>query len=90
MALMTVLSDPKSRGAFMSLISTAQQMTIGVAAVVGGLLVGETASGRLDTYWIAGVFAIAANFVVLSLTPLLGRLEHEATVRQTVEAGSNE
>lgn len=75
MAWMTIISDPKNRGAFMSLISTVQQLTIGLAALVGGALVGEAHDGSLQTFWLAGLFAITFNLGILLISPRLNRLE---------------
>ena len=82
MAWFTIVSHPQSRGAFMSLISTTQQLAIGFAALLGGLLVVETPSGGIERYWLAGLVAIAANLVVLLLTPYLARLEKSGATLQ--------
>jgi predicted MFS family arabinose efflux permease len=75
MAWNTVICRPEMRGAYLSLISTIQSLTIGLAAIVGGLLVGETPSGTLATYWLAGLFAVTANIIILILSPRLKQIE---------------
>jgi predicted MFS family arabinose efflux permease len=55
MALVTALPEMHDRGAFMSINSSLQQMTGGIAAAIGGLIiVQETESAPLQNYNIVG------------------------------------
>jgi predicted MFS family arabinose efflux permease len=57
MAMITSSALPRYRGSFMSVNSSVQQMTIGLAAVVAGQIVGRGADGKLTGYALAGVIA---------------------------------
>lgn len=84
MAWITTIGKKETRGAFLSLMSTAQQLTIGLATLLGGLLVGETAAGTFDTFWLAGIAAVLANLVIFLICPLLRRIELAALERPAV------
>lgn len=75
MAWMTIVVKPNKRGAYMSLVVTLQSITIGVATIVGGLLVGERSDGSLGTYYYAGAVAIFFNILILLISPKLKRFE---------------
>lgn len=49
-ALMSAIPTPQNRGAFMAITSSLQQISGGVASVIAGLIVVETASGKLDHF----------------------------------------
>jgi predicted MFS family arabinose efflux permease len=49
-AMLTALPTPQDRGAFMSVNSSIQQISGGIAAYVAGLIVVETADGKLEHY----------------------------------------
>lgn len=83
MALLTMLSHPQQRGAFMGLVATCQSLTIGVASLLGGQLVGETADGSLATYWLAGLAAAGANLVIFLVIPKWQYYERQAIARHT-------
>ena len=57
MALITSAAVPAVRGTFMSLNGLVQSVAMGIASVVGGLLIGRDATGLVDGYercaWIA-------------------------------------
>jgi predicted MFS family arabinose efflux permease len=57
MAMITSSALPRYRGSFMSVNSSVQQMTIGLAAVVAGQIVGKGPDGRLTGYASAGIIA---------------------------------
>lgn len=78
MAYITLVSQPERRGSYMSLLSTVQQMTIGLATLVGGILVGEQADGTLGTMWLAGLFAIFFNLLIFLATFRLIKFEQIA------------
>lgn len=62
-ALMTAVPDAKDRGAFMSINSSTQQISGGIASAVAGLIVVQQSSGRIDHYDILGYVVIAAMIV---------------------------
>ena len=75
---LTIIADPKNRSTYMSLVSTLQQMAIGIATIIGGNLVGENANGNFETFWLVGLFAIGSNAIILAMTPKLAALEQTA------------
>ena len=60
MALVSGMPDLHDRGAFMSINSSIQQMAGGVASVVGGLIVAQSATGQIINYDILGYVTIGA------------------------------
>jgi predicted MFS family arabinose efflux permease len=81
MAWITLVANPYQRGVYMSFIATVQQVTVGLAAIAGGYLVGEQPDGRLGTYYLTGIVAVAANMMVFALSGRLKRLEEAAAPR---------
>jgi len=81
MSWFTSIAHPQTRGAFLSLVSTTQQVSLGIATVVGGALVGESADGTFETFWLVGLAAITANVLVLLLVPRMARIEQEVLDR---------
>lgn len=69
MALLASAADPALRGTFMSLNSAVQSAAMGLAAIVGGLLIGRDAQGLVHNYWMAalvGALASGLSVVVAS------------------------
>lgn len=66
-ALISALPDLKDRGAFMSVNSSLQQFSGGIASALAGLLVVQTASGHIDHYGLLGGVVVAAMLVTLVL-----------------------
>jgi predicted MFS family arabinose efflux permease len=62
-ALTSAIPDPKDRGAFMSLNSSIQQISGGVATYIAGLIVFQKPSGYLARYDILG-YVVALTMVV--------------------------
>ena len=56
MALITASAEPRLRGSFMSVNSAVQQMALGLAAVLGGVMMGETETKALTGYATVGWF----------------------------------
>lgn len=57
-ALMTAIPEPQDRGAFMSINSSVQQISGGVAAAIAGMIVVQTPSGKLEHYNTLGYVVI--------------------------------
>lgn len=66
-ALMTAIPEPADRGAFMSINSSVQQISGGVAAAIAGLIVVQETNGRIEHYDILGYVVIAAMIVAIGL-----------------------
>jgi predicted MFS family arabinose efflux permease len=71
MALITSSALPRYRGSFMSINAALQQMAIGLAAVIAGIVVGEGDDGALTGYQAAGLIAAFSTGVSMLLA---GRL----------------
>jgi predicted MFS family arabinose efflux permease len=74
MALITSSVEPKFRGSFMSINSSVQQASAGIAALISGLIVQESTSGKLLYFgWdgaLACVVTLLAIWTVRYLKPI--------------------
>ncbi|WP_353239398.1 MFS transporter [Limnohabitans sp.] len=61
MAMISSSVEPRLRGTFMTLNSAVQSASMGVAAFVGGLIIGRDAQGHLTLYWVAGLLGVLAS-----------------------------
>ena len=59
-ALMTAIPEPADRGAFMSVNSSVQQVSGGIAASIAGMIVFQRPDGKLENYNILGYIVIGA------------------------------
>lgn len=84
-ALVTSSVDPKSRGSFMSINSSAQQLASGASSFVAGLIVGKAADGTMTNYHLVGWLAIVATIFCLFL---VRRVKVVETSPQAVSAKS--
>lgn len=66
-ALISAVPEPPDRGAFMSINSSMQQFAGGMSSGLAGLVVVQTASGRLERYDILGYIVAAAVFTTIIL-----------------------
>jgi MFS family permease len=64
-ALITAIPEPNERGSFMSVNSSVQQLSGGIASVIGGLIIVQSASGSLEHYNTIGY--IVAGTILLSI-----------------------
>jgi predicted MFS family arabinose efflux permease len=64
-ALMTAIPEPSDRGAFMSINSSVQQISGGIASAVAGLIVVQSSDGLLMHYNVLGYVVIASMAVAL-------------------------
>ena len=71
MAMVTSTVKPRNRGSFMSINSSVQQLSAGLASFVAGLIIYQNASGQYVNYaWvgvIAAVFSLGSIFVARTL-----------------------
>lgn len=67
-ALVSTVAQPAERGAFMAINSALQQVSGGIAAVVGGMLIAQRADGGLEHFDRIG-FAVAAA-ALITLVPM--------------------
>ena len=77
MALIGAAADPRRRGSFMTLNSAVQSLAMGMAALVGGQILGRDGNGHLTHYWIAALLGGGASLLSFVLASKL-RLNGEA------------
>jgi predicted MFS family arabinose efflux permease len=65
MSLITSSVEPKLRGSFMSINSSVQQLSAGIAAFVSGLIVQEAADGKLQHFAWDGVLACLVTLIAI-------------------------
>lgn len=65
MSLITSSVEPKLRGSFMSINSSVQQLSAGVAAFVSGLIVQEAADGKLQNFAWDGILACLITLIAI-------------------------
>ncbi len=80
MALVTSSALPRYRGSFMSVNASLQQMSIGLAAVLAGAVVGESENGQITGYAIAGFIAAASTGISILL---VGRLRQAQEIPES-------
>jgi predicted MFS family arabinose efflux permease len=66
-ALTSAIPAPQDRGAYMSISSSLQQLSGGIAAFVAGLLVHQGASGHMEHYPRIGIAVSLATVVTMAL-----------------------
>jgi len=83
-ALVTSSVEPKSRGSFMSINSSAQQVTSGASSFVAGLILGKASDGSITNYHLVGALAILATIICIFLVQHIHRVEDvQPTTAQT-------
>jgi predicted MFS family arabinose efflux permease len=64
-AMVTAGVAPHQRGGFMSLNSSVQQIGIGTASLIGGMILTRGPGGELSGYWVVGVLACLVTVACL-------------------------
>ena len=84
---MTAVVEPRYRGSFMSLNSSVQQFAAGLAAYMGGLILGQTADGKLTHFFVAGLVSVGFGLWGIYLAKSLRVVEGKPVVGEplTVE-----
>lgn len=62
-ALMSAIPDPASRGSFMAVSSSLQQISGGLASVVAGLIVIQQADGKIGNFPILGFILVGTTLI---------------------------
>lgn len=65
MAMLTSAANPAVRGTFMTLNSAVQSGAMGLAALVGGHIIGRDAQGLVQNYWMAAVLGASASLITI-------------------------
>jgi predicted MFS family arabinose efflux permease len=66
-AMVTATVEPQNRGSFMSIVSSMQQLSAGLAAYIAGLVVVKQSNGEMLHYNWVGLMSVAAAIVTLFL-----------------------
>jgi hypothetical protein len=82
-ALMSAVPDAASRGAFMAVNSSLQQVAGGIAAAVAGLIVVQTANGTLARYDVLGYVVITTITLTVGMLYMINQM-----VNATAPAGA--
>ncbi len=83
MALISSAVEPRLRGTFMTLNSAVQSAAMGLAALVGGTIIGRDAQGQLTHYWMAGAMGVVASLCSIWLAGRV-RLQGASQAGRTV------
>ncbi len=67
MALITGAATPDLRGTFMALNAAVQSAAMGLASLVGGLIISRDATGQVQHYWVSGLLGATASLVAIAL-----------------------
>ncbi|XRD86119.1 MFS transporter [Dyella acidisoli] len=87
-ALMSALPKPADRGAYMSISSSLQQMSGGLAAMLGGLVVVQAADSRLLHFEVLGDVIVCTTLLSFVLMYFVNRRVAGAAVAQAPQQGS--
>lgn len=66
-AMVTATVEPQNRGSFMSIVSSMQQLSAGLASYIAGLVVVKQANGEMLHYNWVGVMSVTAAIITLFL-----------------------
>jgi len=72
-ALITAIPDANDRGAFMSINSSVQQLSGGIASVFAGLIVVQSGSGTLKHYDTIGYIVVATILLTIVILRSINR-----------------
>src|SRR3984885_14519665 len=72
-ALISAIPQPADRDSYMSISSSIQQISGGIAAVLGGLIVTETSSGALQHFDTVGYVLVATTLITLVMMYFISR-----------------
>jgi MFS family permease len=72
-ALITAIPEPNERGAFMSVNSSVQQLSGGIASVFAGLIVVQSENGALKHYDTIGYIVVATIILTIVILRSIDR-----------------
>lgn len=84
-ALMTAVPEPQDRGAFMSINSSIQQISGGIASFVAGMIVYQRPSGYMEHYPVLGYVVAGSMIVAAILMFAVNKYVQEKTARNVAE-----
>src|SRR4051812_5629965 len=82
MAMMTGAVEAKDRGGFMSINAAVQQFSMGLTSLLGGMILGHTATGKMTHFRINGLLSLACAYGCIYLAKFL-----KAPVRSNAPSG---
>jgi predicted MFS family arabinose efflux permease len=82
MTLISQVPESKDRGSFMGVLNSIRSLGTASATMVGGLIIGESASGELTNFGYAGFLAIGLTLLTI---PMANQLEKLRAFRQFSE-----
>jgi predicted MFS family arabinose efflux permease len=86
-ALMSAMPEPQDRGAFMSITSSVQQISGGIASAIAGLIVYQAPNGILQRYDILGYVVIATMLITIASTYWIDKhIKNMMAIRATTVA----
>jgi predicted MFS family arabinose efflux permease len=90
MAMITSSVAPHRRGGFMSANSSVQHLAIGFGSYTGGLIIAESADGRLLHFPILGLLSAAATMICLWLAGRIRPItaEHPMSTNEAITAAA--
>ncbi len=71
MSMVSAVAMPQVRGAFMSLVSSVQMLSAGLATLIGGMIITRNAEGQILHFNVVGYFALACGILSLWLAQRL-------------------
>lgn len=72
-SLMTAVPQMQDRGAFMSINSSIQQISGGVAAALAGVIVSEGSDGMMQNYPFLGIVVVVSMLITIGMMYILNR-----------------
>lgn len=82
MAIITSSAQPSLRGTFMSLNSTVQSLSMGIATMLAGFVVTQEADGQIAGYFKVGYIAVTSNLLaILLVAKITIRDQHERSIK---------
>ena len=67
MAMISAVALPQARGIYMSLVSSVQMLSSGVATLIAGLIITRNPAGQVEHYNIVGYVAVACGLLTIWL-----------------------
>lgn len=71
--MMSTIPEPSSRGAFMAISSSLQQISGGFAAVIAGMIVVKQADGKLGHFDILGYILVGTTLITIIMMVIIDR-----------------
>jgi predicted MFS family arabinose efflux permease len=88
-ALMSAIPSPADRGSFMSVSSSVQQISGGIASILAGLIVVVSVDGHIEHFDILGYVVVGATLITLAMMTVIHRqLGREAKSSPPVQSVS--